>query len=371
MHIHPKRAATLLVMIVTALLTPMADLQAEDAPTWLSLNPAKDLAPTGHEHHSTACDTHKNHDHFAYAPIGVMGGHTHGKGDLMLSYRRSFMQMQGNRNGSSRMNSSEVLQNFMVAPTKMSMEMDMFGIMYGLTDDITLMTMLPYTRMSMTHRNRMGARFSTNSEGLGDISVTGIWRIKRWLSGPIKQELHVDGGVSFPTGSINQKDDTPAGPDRKLPYPMQLGSGTYDLLPALTYTGQCNRWSWGAQARATVRLGDNANSYTLGDRLMGTIWVGRKFTDWLSASVRLEGQTWGDIDGADPDLMPTMVPTADPSRRGGTRTDVFFGLSVEGQEGLLRGHRLSVEFRLPVQQHLDGPQLEVDWGLVFGWQFSF
>jgi hypothetical protein len=299
-----------------------------------------------------------------------MGGHMHDKGDLMFSYRKSFMQMRGNREHNSRMSTSKVLTDFMVAPTKMSMQMDMFGVMYGLTDDVTLMAMLPYTRMSMTHKNRMGRRFSTKSEGLGDVSVTGLWRIGQWLSGPVQHDLHVGGGMSFPTGSINKKDDTPAGPDRKLPYPMQLGSGTYDLLPSITYTAQCDRWSWGAQARAAVRLGENANDYTLGDRLTGTVWLGRKLTNWLSASVRIEGQTWGDIDGADPDLM-MMVPTADPDRRAGTRTDLFFGLSVEGPEGLFRGHRLSIEFRLPVQQHLDGPQLETDWGVIFGWQFSY
>jgi hypothetical protein len=377
-------------MIIVAALMPAANLRAEDTPavtepdghtSWLSMDPTSGLTLAGDEHHAAgggdahaghdAPDAHAHHNHFHYAPIGVMGSHMHGKGDVMFSYRSSFMQMRGNREGDRRMSTSKVLQDYMVAPTEMSMQMDMFGVMYGLTDDLTLMAMLPYTRMSMKHRNRMGVRFSTKSEGLGDVSLTSLWKIGEWLSEPVKHHLHIGAGVGFPTGSINKKDDTPAGADRKLPYPMQLGSGTYDLLPSVTYTGQCKRWSWGAQARASVRLGENSNDYRLGDRLLGTVWADRKLTDWLSTSVRLEGQTWGDIDGADPDLMPMMVPTADPDRRGGTRMDACFGLSIEGPDGLLSGHRFDVEFCLPVYQRLGGPQLEADWRVIFGWRFSF
>ena len=35
----------------------------------------------------------------AHAPIGVMGDHTHDKGEWMLSYRYMYMNMTGNRVG--------------------------------------------------------------------------------------------------------------------------------------------------------------------------------------------------------------------------------------------------------------------------------
>jgi hypothetical protein len=35
-----------------------------------------------------------------------------------------------------------------------------------------------------------------------------------------------------------------------------------------------------------------------------------------------------------------------------------------------KGHRLAFEASLPVYQNLNGPQLEVDWTLTIGWQYS-
>jgi len=39
----------------------------------------------------------------------------------------------------------------------------------------------------------------------------------------------------------------------RLPYPMQIGSGTFDLYPGLTYTGQRDQAGWGGQVLATIR----------------------------------------------------------------------------------------------------------------------
>ena len=66
---------------------------------------------------------------------------------------------------------------------------------------------------------------------------------------------------------------------------MQLGSGTYDLLPGLTYLGQSDEWSWGVQTIETLRLGRNDEGYTLGDNLMATGWVARKWTGVFSTSL--------------------------------------------------------------------------------------
>ena len=82
-----------------------------------------------------------------------------------------------------------------------------------------------------------------------------------YRSGFDRHRVLVGAGISFPTGSIDKKDDTPAAPDQQLPYPMQLGSGTFDLLPGLTYLGQAGKLGWGAEAMATLRLGENSNDY--------------------------------------------------------------------------------------------------------------
>ena len=73
---------------------------------------------------------------------------------------------------------------------------------------------------------------------------------------------------------------------------MQLGSGTLDLLPASPTSAQAGDLSWGAQGKATVRLGENERDYRFGNRYAGTAWAARRLSSVLSASLRLEGQTW-------------------------------------------------------------------------------
>ena len=248
-----------------------------------------------------------------HAPIGVMGEHTHKKGEFMFSYRYMYMKMDGLRNGTNNLSAEEVLEDFMVTPTDMDMQMHMFGAMFAVTDELTLMGMIPYIKKSMNHLTRSGGTFKTESEGFGDIKLTGLYKVLDWGN---NNNVILNFGLSFPTGSIDEKDDTPAGPNQQLPYPMQLGSGTWDLLPGITYNGRVNNINWGGQAMGVVRLGENDRDYTLGNRLNLTTWTAYNINYWLSGSFRLDWAFWGNIDGADPALNPAVVPTADPDRQG-------------------------------------------------------
>lgn len=277
------------------------------------------------------------------------------------------MDMDGNRDGTDSLSTREVLEQFPVTPVDMSMEMHMLGAMYAPTDNLTLMAMAPYISKEMDHVTRMGVRFTTDSDGFGDIKTTALYKI----FDQDRQRLHLHFGLSFPTGSIEERDDTPAGDDQILPYPMQIGSGTFDLLPGITYLGQSDQGSWGAQALTTLRLGENSNDYRLGNQLQLTGWIARNLTDWLSTSIRLKGMTWGNIDGADDRLNPMMIPTADPDRRGGTQLNLGLGVNLYAPRGNLKGSRLAMEFELPLYRSLDGPQLETDWQLTVGLQTSF
>ena len=48
----------------------------------------------------------------------------------MFSYRYSYMKMNDLQQGSDKISRQEVLQNYMMAPLKMHMQMHMFGAMY-------------------------------------------------------------------------------------------------------------------------------------------------------------------------------------------------------------------------------------------------
>ncbi|MFQ5983974.1 MAG: transporter [Alphaproteobacteria bacterium] len=300
-------------------------------------------------------------------PVDVMGGHNPMQGTWMLSYQGMRMDMGGNRRGTSRVSISDVLNDFMVAPREMTMDMHMVGVMYGITDDFGVMAMVPYLRKKMSHVNRVGVDFTTKSEGVGDVQVSGSFRLRAGGGHGVR----LSAGLSLPSGSIDEKDDTPSGANQQLPYPMQLGSGTYDFLPGVTYTGRSDDYSWGGQLGATVRFGKNDNGYRWGNIYRLTLWAARRWTNWLSSSLRVGGETEANIRGADPSLNPAMVPTADPNLRGGERIELGLGINLLAPSGALKGHRLAIEFGLPVYQNLDGPQLERDWTATIGWRKAF
>ena len=152
---------------------------------------------------------------------------------------------------------------------------------------------------------------------------------------------------------------------------MQLGSGTVDLLPSIAYLGEEGNWVWMAEAKGTLRLGKNSNNYRLGNRLHLTASAARKVSKVASLSAQIDGRGWGNIRGADSNLNPAMVPTADPNRRGGERVDLIFGLNLYIPEGTYEGNRVAFEVGFPIYQSLDVPQLETDWQLAAGWSWTF
>ena len=259
----------------------------------------------------------------------------------------------------------------------MTMNMHMFGGMYAPADWLTLMVMGMYMEKSMDHITFRGGAgtirqgtFTTTSDGPGDTTVTGMFKL--FHSG--RHRVQLNAGISIPTGSITERDTilTPMGgaPEVRLPYPMQLGSGTFDFLPGIVYSGRSGKWGWGVQYTGTFRLGENDEDYSLGDKHKLTSWASYRWYDWFSTSFRIEGEKSGTIDGIDPDIA-APVQTADPHNQGGRTLSVLFGFNLAGQTGALMGHRLALEAGLPVYQDLNGPQLETDAVITLGWQYAF
>lgn len=303
----------------------------------------------------------------SHAPIGVMGDHMHREGEFMFSYRFMLMNMDGNLDGSDELSKADVHADFMVAPLEMSMQMHMLGFMWAPHDNLTLMAMLPYTFIEMDHETRTGVNFTTKADGVGDVKLSALYRL--W---EVEQHhVHLNFGFSFPTGSINERDETPAGADQPLPYPMQIGSGTPSVLPGITYSGFYFEHSWGAQIKGDIKLGRNAKNYAVGDSATATAWYAYSFNDMFSASGRLAWSVVEDYDGANPDLNPAMVPTADPDRRSGHRLDALLGVNAFFDLGAPQNFRAALEFGLPVAQSLDGPQLQTEWTITVGLQYAF
>ncbi|MCG6938017.1 MAG: transporter [Gammaproteobacteria bacterium] len=334
----------------------------------LCFSPTQHAQADAHQHH-TAHAGNSGHDHTrpdSHAPIGVMGDHLMREGEIMLSYRYMSMEMDGNRIDQDSVDVP--LAGYMVSPLSMDMDMHMLGAMYAPSDKITLMLMLPYVSKSMDHMVNMGgARFTTETSGIGDVKLSSTYGLYANPGADFLFNL----AVSAPTGSIDEKDITTGTTGVHLPYPMQLGSGTWDFTPGLTYVQTFDDWSWGAQGTYTFRTGENDNGYTLGNKVDVTAWMAKQLSKSASVSFRLEAMDWGNIDGADNKLQipVSMVPTADPKLRAGTRVDALIGINVVPRG--LTSLRLAAEVGVPIYQKLDGPQLETDMVFVLGAQYTF
>lgn len=355
------------------------------------------MTPDAHDHATmqedrapqTMHDRHHQGGH-GHGPIGVMGQYLMPKGKFMLSYRPAHMQMSDLRNGTDDISADEAATlpnpfagmpgmpaNLRVIPDEMSMSMHMFGAMYGASDRVTLTAMLPYMRKDMTMITYQGptgttvlGRNTVSSQGIGDLRFGAIIGVSQTERGTLNAAL----GVSLPTGSITQTGQmlSPMGmrPIMRLGYNMQLGSGTLDLHPALTYRADRGRASFGAQLGGVIRMGENHADYTLGNEATLTAWTSYQATPWVSLSGRIEARHQGRIDGMDRAIMGPS-PAANPAFAGGESVTLFAGVDLAPTSGPLKGNRFGVELGVPVYEDLNGPMLARDWQIAFAWRKGF
>jgi hypothetical protein len=321
-----------------------------------------------------ADSSHAGHDHCG--PGGQMlfnpafGDdiyHTHPAGMWMVNYKFMHMSMRGLRSGTTNVPASRAIPTpYMMAPTDMTMDMHMFMVMYGVTDRITVMGMANYLDNSMNMLMDMGMgaepQPAMHTSGVGDTELRGLFKINKYLVGSL--------GISIPTGDINQE-TVMMGMKFRAPYDMQLGSGTVDLKPALTYSDLSGdaKWNWGGQAMYTYHTGDNDNHYSLGDIIKVNTWLQRALgpaTSWL----RLSFTNTQRIHGEDPEIQKSLMdapsPDADPNNYGGSRLDGYIGTSLK-----IGAFSIGVEAGIPLYQYLYGLQLKNEWYITAGIQAMF
>jgi nitrous oxide reductase accessory protein NosL len=301
--------------------------------------------------------------------------HTHPAGMWMANYKYMHMVQSGLRNGTTDVPAENATPvgnkpfGYMMAPTSMTMDMHMVMVMYGLTDRLTLMAMGTYLdiEMEMVMNMGMGNRPDSpmRTSGPGDTELRGIFKVDDHLTASL--------GLGIPTGDTEQEFVT-MGKRFRAPYDMQLGSGTVDLKPALTYNALSGDalWNWGGQASYTYRAGHNGNGYSLGDSAKVTGWLQRALgpaATWLRFAYNYTGR----INGSDPEIDKLLdpvtgasTPDADPNNYGGHRIDGFVGVSYT-----YGPFSLGVEGGIPLYQYLNGLQLQNSWYLTAGVQGMF
>lgn len=299
-----------------------------------------------------------------HAPIGVMADHGHKYGEWMLSYRLMYMGMKDLKDGVNSTSASDTFSStsYMMAPKTMTMWMHMVGIMYGVSDKVTLSLMLPYLSNSMTVARKMqGDEISMESSGIGDISLNSIVTLS-------EDEAHrfiTTLGFFAPTGSIEQDKN-----GSRLGYPMQTGSGSYALQPALVYTKFWQNFSVGIQQGIKLYVGRNDAEYRRGSNYFVNIWGSYELSQNFSGSVRLAHNAVDPIIGSDSNLNAMMAPPNNSRLQHGNTTVIHLGGNWLGTS-FAHGHRVAFEVGMPVYQDLSGPQMKTGVIGMLGWQKAF
>jgi hypothetical protein len=315
------------------------------------------------------------------APAGIMVSHLHKKNQWMVSYRLMHMKMGSSLQGDKSVEDSKVLSSYLMTGKSMQMDMHMLMAMYGISDRLTVMTMVNFSRQQMEmsglsgsgmgthhHSSTETGHMGTQTQGLADTKVSFLYG----LLSDGKHSLIFQAGLSLPTGSVRLKD----GADGMysgglLPYCMQPGSGTWDLLPGISYGYSNGSFSVGSQLMAVVRSGDNGLGYRLGNEVTLNQWAAWTWNSHLSSSFRIEGISSGKIRGRTGSLDPVMEPSADPANYGGFRLNGFAGVNYFFSPAFFPDQNLGLEAGFPFYQNLNGIQNRNRFGLFASWSVLF
>jgi hypothetical protein len=245
-------------------------------------------------------------------------------------------------------------------PTSQVDQQHVMSVAYAPLDRLTFEFSLPYVlREQHTEQSTGDSTFSAS--GIGDARLTfNVPFIENR-----DQETHLTAGFTFPTGSIQETD----GAGNRLPYDMQLGSGTWDIVWGITYTGRLEKIGWGGEIHGVYRIGENSVGYRQGTVYAASAWMTAAPFSHVGFSGRIAWERQGNLKGEDPTLDPMASPSNDPYRQGSNRLEV--GPWVNVYLPYLGGHRFGVEWLFPVFEDASGPQLAQDWTLTAGFQWLY
>lgn len=318
---------------------------------------------------------HGNYEASGHAPAAVMSDHMHKAGEFMIGYRAEYDYMEGQLSGSTSVSNEAVLDQYRAIGRDMSMTMHMLDFMYAPSDDLTLMIMPMYMEMDMTMEmnmmsmggmmNPMTMTTMTHAHqvsGWADTKLAALWRLP--ISGG---HWHLTTTLSVPTGATDLKNRNGV----LTHYTMQLGSGTYDFEPQITYTDRDNGVSWGVQLGGIYRLqSENDQGYRLGHRIETTAWGSYDFNNGMSVSARLVFEKQGQIEGGY-NAPHAMGSPADFTQNSGKEiATALVGVNTAFElSGQL--YRVGLEAGVPVYQSVNGIQMEQQEGLYLNMSSAF
>ncbi len=308
----------------------------------------------------------------------VLNGQQTQAGMWMFSYSYMNSFMQNNYTGTTKVSDQTIFEKYLMSPVNMRMDMHMLTGMYGFSNKLSLMVMVDYIYMNMEMKMLAGGMnmgmgpssmtMKSTSHGFGDTKISGLYK----LYSTNGHSLSADVGFSLPTGSINKTEKVDISHyGEKEVYMMQMGSGTFDCLPGISYIYQQTKYSLGAEATALIHPYFNRLGYKLGNEYSVNAWTTYEWLKNTTVTLRLNYTASGKIQGYDPDISAITEPAADPQNYGGSFLKGYLGLAYYFTEGSLKNTKISTEFGLPVYQYFNGIQTASVYNAMISWTLMF
>ena len=233
------------------------------------------------------------------------------------------------------------------------------SIVYGARPGMSLVAVLPFVDISLTAPGSVTAGKIGGDGGLGDALFLAKWRVYRRDRGRGTLRLAVEGGVKAPTGATDLRDRL----GRRLPRPLQRGSGSWDptVDVSATYVPSAGlaRWVFAGDVGYTATT--KADNFEFGDQLSVDGMVKYRIHPVRYPGrdtfllVELNGR-WRDRSTANDILNPDS---------GGHVVYLSPGIQFLVRQNII----LEGGVQLPIRRIFHGAQLEPDFNVLVGLRY--
>ena len=287
-----------------------------------------------------------------HAPIGIIGDHVHKESEFMVSFQTIIMRMGHELKEVQSSRSNEVIN--VNENVNVDMWMGMLGLMYGLTDRWTIMTMVPYSLYNVS-----GGEVD---HGFGDISLSVLYA-------PLKEDSYrviLSLEAFFPTGfsTISGLMERKGRDIHYTFYGSAIGGfkSAYAFLLKLSTLFYWDKISLGSQMGFKYSF-DKSDEWGFWDalELLVDVWSAYNLSENFSVSLR--GAYRGDYISV---FSGYFLSSLQDSKNS---ISSYLGVNFIGTR-FLKGHRLAFEFGLPVYQNLI-IGMKRSFVVQLGWQKAF
>ena len=218
---------------------------------------------------------------------------------------------------------------------------------------LVMIAAIPYLSKEMG-LTKNGNRVSRDISGWGDLKLLGKYQLYQRDTKRATLRVTFLGGIKLPTGEVDATDGR--GP---LPRPLQLGSGSFDVLggPIITYV----RNRIGLNAEVSYRKNTQAKDYQFGDVWSANLAIGyriypRVYKTYPSPYASVFMELLSVFSGKD---------RKEDIEQGDTGKKIAL-LSPGVQFVFSRTFLLEASLQVPLYQYYNGEQLGVDYSYTLG-----